>query len=292
MKFNASLGAFALLSIGFLACNSAPDDSFLQQFKTQVGGNKAPAIIVHLGKGIIVSSQNSGAETKVTATIGALANQMGFRVEAGKPKRSWFSSTTQYDFTAFQAPQLSGVTFQQNGDVVNITPDFKEELIIEWAKNPKDGYQELMAANASKKGDVANELGMAAALGIKDPKAFIEQAAKADDETRKAKAKGFAENVARYMKDNGYKNAWLVNYRRRETTKLPEDSPFWVVCQGVPANSPVLELNPAFRETQAFWFNKGKTDTKATLRSYYMVGFVDASGKLVKTEPWSSFQPE
>jgi hypothetical protein len=292
MKFVSTLAAFTFLSVGFLACNSAPSESFLQQFKAAEEGKKTPAIVAHIGKGIVVSSQNPANEAKTKGVITTLANQMGFRVEANKPKRSWFSSTTQYDFTAFQAPQLAGITFQQTGDVVNITPDYKEELIIEWAKNPKEGYQELMSASAAKKGDMSNEIGMAAAFGIKDPKAFIEQAAKADEETRKAKAKGFAENVSRYMKDNGYKNAWLVNFRRRATSKLPEDSPFWAVCEGISGTSPVLESNPAFRETQSFWSNKGKTDTKATLRSYYMVGFEDASGKMVKTEPWSSFQPE
>ena len=278
-----------LLLLAFIGCSSKPSESFLAQFKSIQEASRVPALTVHLGRSLEVS--NLSGSDRLKMAVETLATQMGFRVEASKVRGGFFSDRTKYDFTGFQPPQFPGLSFQQEGENVRIKPSYKEEVILEWTKAPAEGFEYLAATQASSNEGL--EVGLAA-MGVKDSKAMLEKLAKAGAESRKAKAKTFEENVVRAMKDNRYTKAWLVQFRKRESTDLPADSPFWKLVESLPGGSasPVVEPDAAYRMCQSFFARKGQADTKATLRTYAVVAFQDANGKCAKTEPWSTFAAE
>jgi hypothetical protein len=291
MRLHALSVPLAIATIFLIGCNTGPSEAFLRAFRASEESKKTPALVVHLGKRVEISSFDTSANARFKAAIESLANRMGFRVEASEVKHGYFTRGTAYDLVAFQTPQLPGLTFLQESDHVTIQPDYHEELILEWAKPPKEGYETLLSDQRMGADKGSLEAGLMA-MGVKDPKAMLEKLAKADEETRKAKAKGFAENIERTRKDNGYAKAWFLQFRKRETTAVPADSPWWALCEGLSGTSPALEFNTPYRATATFWTRKGQADTKATLRTHAVIAFEGASGVCAKIEPWSTFQPE
>ena len=54
----------SLLCFGLLACNSSPSEGFLQQFKLAEEAKKAPALVVHLGKGVETNAFDAAGTAK------------------------------------------------------------------------------------------------------------------------------------------------------------------------------------------------------------------------------------
>lgn len=279
-----------LLLLLFLGCSKTPSDSFLTQAKSTLAAGKVPALVVHLHRSLEAGGPAAAVRTKAAAEI--LGNQMGFRIELStEPRHGWAPEHTRYEFTGFQAPNLSGLTFDQSGDTVRIRPSYAEQPIIEWARTPEAGYKSLFVSPVDSKEN--RELGLAA-MGVKDSRQVLEKLSHASAESRQAKAKTFSDNVARAVQDNGFARAWLLQYRKREATVLPAGSPFWTLLEALLGGSapPVVEPDVAFRACQSFFARRGQPDTKASLRTYAVIAFQDRNGNCVKTEPWTTFVGE
>ena len=296
MRRSPLVPAAAVLLAFSLGCGlkpGKPNDAFLNQVKASLGSQEGPEFTVILDKvdGTIHESKNQ----KLKAQIMILANQMGFRVEASstKPFASQPLTIPHFEIQSFKNPNLPGVTFQQDGQKVLIHPDYREEIIIESALPPLEGREEDLG-RAKSSAQRAQAIAEAKILGVKDAEGAVDADIAANKELKKAKAKEFADNVDRIAKDNGYKRAWYITYRTRESTSIPKDSPFWALMDAwhdagdsqifvlLPTRSPLVFVG--------FFKTHGQVDMSASLQRYSVVAFEGQDGKLAKTEPWKTFE--
>jgi hypothetical protein len=217
-----------------------------------------------------------------------LANRMGFRIEVGSRTRGWFARVTTYAFTGYTQVQLPGLSMIQAGDTVRIKPDFQLEPVLESVRTPTAGIEALIKSAPS--GD-ESALAMMIAMGLKAPSGTLEAIQKDDQARKEAKVKGFLMNLDRVRRDNHYKRAWIVTYRVRYASTLPQDSPFWTLAEGLTAanSGPAFSANPAMAETAGFWARHGKEDLKGSLVAKVTIAFENAQGTLARVEPISSF---
>lgn len=272
-------------------CDSRPSDGFLDLVRKDREGSAAPEITVRLGRSleerIFAGTQESGLR-KVMETLG---NQMGFRVEASTAGTRYMPSM-RCVVVDVKDPGLPGVSIGKEGDVVRIRPDYRKDVIIESATTPRDGFEKMMAAAVTTGQDKAGAEALLSLIGDKDAKGTVAKMEAVDQETRKRKAQAFETNVERICKDNGYAKAWFIKFRMRSATSVPNESPFWTLVDalGKARTKDVIERNPAFNATAAFWSAHGKQDTKSTLTTYSVVAFQDSKGGLAKTEGWQAFK--
>jgi hypothetical protein len=280
--------ALALL----FGCASHPSEAFLDLVKKDRVGTVIPEITVHLGKVLDERTFADDKESSLRKAMEILGNRMGFRIEASKGG-SRYMPAMQYTLADQKDPGLPGVSISRNGDVVKITPDYRRDLIIEAATTPRDGFEKLITTVNSSQ-DKATATAMLALFGDKDAKGTVTRLEEADKETRNKKARAFEANVERVRKDSGYAKAWFITYRLKQSSALPEDSPFWSLADALARarTKDVIEKNPAYLASSNFWTAHGKQDTKATLVTYSVVAFQDAKGGLAKTEGWQAFKGE
>ena len=283
-------GALALSVL--TGCVSRPSEGFLDLVRKDRAGSPPPEITVRLGRAIeeraFAGEQDSGLR-KVMETLG---NKIGFRIEASTSGTRYLP-LTRYTPVDVKDPVLPGLAVTREGDLVRIRPDYRKEVIIDAATTPKEGFERMMATYTSSQEKAGAEAVMAL-LGDRDAKGTVAKLESMDQETRKRKALAFEANVERVRKDNGYARAWFVTYRLRHATALPAESPFWALAEalGRVRAKDVIERNPAYLGTSAFWTGRGKQDTKSTLTTYSVVAFQDRDGGLAKTEAWPIFKGE
>lgn len=275
-----------------VGCGSRPSEGFLELVRKDRMGSPPPEITVRLGRAIeeraFAGEQDSGLR-KAMETLG---NRMGFRIEASISGTRYLP-LTRYTLVDVKDPGLPGLAVTREGDLVRVRPDYRKDVIIDAATTPKVGFERLMATSTSSQ-EKAGAEAMMAFLGDKDAKGTIAKLESMDQETRNRKAIAFEANVDRVRRDNGYAKAWFVTYRLRHTTALPTESPFWMLAEALgKANAKdVIERNPAYLGSSAFWAARGKQDVKSTLVTYSVVAFQDRSGGLAKTEGWQAFKGE
>jgi hypothetical protein len=275
-----------------VGCDSRPSEGFLDLVRKERMGTASPEITVHLGRALEERTFAGTQESGLRKTMETLGNQMGFRVEASAGGTRYMPAT-RCVVVDFKDPGLPGVLISREGEVVRIRPDYRKDVIIESATTPRDGFEKLMATVTTGQ-DKAGAEAVLSLFGDKNAKGTVAKMEAMDQETRKKKALAFESNVDRVRKDNGYAKAWLITYRLRHATNIPNESPFWslVDALGRARTKDVIERNPAFNVTSAFWSAHGKQDTKATLATYSVVAFQDPSGGLAKTEGWQAFKGE
>lgn len=283
-------GAIALSVL--TGCASRPSEGFLDLVRKDRAGSPLPEITIRLGRAIEEGAFAGAQDSGLRKAMETLGNQMGFRIEASTGGTRYLS-LTRYTPVDVKDLGLPGVAVTRDGDLVRIRPDYRKDVIIDAATTPKEGFERMMVMSTSSQEKAGAETVMAL-LGDKDAKGTIGKLESMDQETRKRKAIAFEANVERIRKDNGYAKAWFVTYRLRYATTLPAESPFWALAEalGKVHTKDVIERNPAYLGTSAFWAARGKQDTKSTLTTYSVVAFQDRDGGLAKTEGWQAFKGE
>ena len=292
MKITKPLLQGAVTLSVLVGCGSPPSEGFLELVRKDRMGSAAPEITVRLDRAIEERAYAADKESGLRKAMETLGNQMGFRIEASTGGTRYLP-VTQYALLDAKDPGLPGLSVTREGDLVRIRPDYRKDVIIDAATTPKEGFERLMATSTSSQEKAGAEAVMAL-LGDKDAKGTVAKLESMDQETRKRKAVAFEANVERVRRDNGYAKAWFVTYRLRHATALPAESPFWTLAEalGKARTKDVIERNPAYAGSSAFWAARGKQDIKSTLVTYSVVAFQDRDGGLAKTEGWQAFKGE
>ncbi len=292
MRFSQSAVSTILLFPALIGCDSRPSEAFIELVKKDREGSATPEITVRLGRALEERTFSGPKGNGLRKAMEILGNQMGFRVEASAGGTR-FMPSTRCVVVDFKDPGMPGVSITREADVVRIRPDYRKDMIIESATTPREGFEKMMAA-ANVGQDKVGAEAMLSPLGDKDAKGTVATMEVVDRETRKRKALFFEANVDRVRMDNGFAKAWFITYRLRHATNIPGESPFWSLMDalGKARTKDVIERNPAFNATSAFWSTHGKQDTKATLATYSVVAFQDSKGGLAKTEGWLAFKGE
>lgn len=272
-----------------VGCASRPSEGFLDLVRKDRAGSPPPEITVRLGRAIEERAYAGEQDSGLRKTMETLGNRMGFRIEASTGGTRYLP-VTQYTLVDVKDPGLPGLSITREGDLVRIRPDYRKDVILDSATTTREGFERLMATSGQ---DKAGAEAVMALLGDKDAKGAITRLESLDQDARRKKAITFETNVDRIRRDNGYTRAWFVSYRLRHATALPADSPFWTLVEALgKARTNVIERNPTFLGTSAFWAARGQQDTKATLTTYSVVAFQDRNGALAKTEGWQVFKGE
>ncbi len=188
--------------------------------------------------------------------MGILSTRFGFTHPQGAPR-------------TFKSPSLPGVSFQEKEDKgsVLIIPDYHREMVIESAEDPETGSAREIAGMEGSNKDEAKKL-----------------------------QEAFLGNVELIRKDKGYKRAWLVRYRNKEFSNLPDDSPFWDLVAQVRSDRAFMvatgvQPSAGLLVTKKFWETHGKTSTKDALERSVAIVFEGGDGKIAKVEGWQAFFP-
>ncbi len=285
--------AILLLLAGTLACTPKPSEAFLEQVKATVRPQEQPGFEISTG---IPAEVTVAKASEVRAEAEILANKLGFRIEIGHGKKG-FLPTTTYSVQDFKAPTLPGLSFQKDGEAVKILADLQQEMVIESALPPKEGFLALQRRGKTS-AERESEIAAAKALGIKDARNAVDAEITAQKEKVAERAESFAEAVEKIRKDNGFKRAWFVHYRIKSECAVPENSPFWELAKAWMATKGegfTIMPNAALMvlDEQHQWVEKrGQLEVKDSLETYSVIAFEGADGKLAKTEGWKSFLAE
>lgn len=288
-----------LVTMGNLACNSKPKDALLAEIKkSEVPSEEnAPAMWVIMKGQRAGNVMNPDFNNKLHSSMELLATKFGFRIEVGSIKPNMFMGAVKtYEIKDFSAPNLPGLTLKSGNvagiPIVNITPDYHREMVIEEASDPKIGMRKYQESDPSKLIEDATWL---KAMGIQVSAGAAKEISKITAVQKENALKLFVDNVERIRQDKGYKRAWFIRYRVKESSTVPADSPFWDLCDtallaGKVAYADIgIGTSPWFTASSAFWAAHGQLDTKAALQQHIVVAFEGADGKLAKLEDWNSF---
>jgi hypothetical protein len=160
---------------------------------------------------------------------------------------------------------------------------------------PKEGFETTQGKEKSA-AEREKEIAEATAMGFKDAAKATDADIAASQEKRKELANAYAKAVDLVCKDNGYKRAWFITYRRKGRSTLPENSPFWEFADAwlatggkegftVIPNAALLVLD----QTSGWVKNHGQLKVKDSLTEYCIVAFEGTDGKLAKTDNWQAF---
>jgi hypothetical protein len=258
MKSLALLPA-SLILISSMACSPRANEAFLADIKKSEAPKETPIVLVLARKRLDAEGWNSAQHAKLNELVELLASRLGFRIEVSHAKAG--PSANIYSFTDFMPPTLQGLTFKRenlgDGFTVEVRPDYAREVVLDEVIDAQSGIKKhVQGPNAST----------------------------------------FAENVERIRKDNQYKRAWIVSYHFKQSSSLPQDSPFWDLCTKLLDEKQlwgkVAIPNAEIALTANFWKSRGQGTTLASLASYRIVAFEAQDGKLAKTEGWKAFGVE
>jgi hypothetical protein len=283
------LVAALLLAISF-ACKPKPSEALLDQVKAKFQLEEKPGFDINMGLPAEVSHAKA-SEVRAEAEI--LANKLGFRIEVSQSKKGFVPVST-YTLQDFKAPTLPGLSFQKAGSTVKIQADFQMEIVVESVLPPKEGFETTQGKEKSA-AEREKEIAEATAMGFKDAAKATDANIAANQEKRKELAEAYAKAVDQVCKDNGYKRAWFVTYRKKGRGTVPENSPFWefadawIATDGkgfiVMPNAALLVLD----QTSGWVKKHGQLEVKDSLTEYCLVVFEGTDGKLAKTENWKVF---
>ena len=281
-----ALGGMGLLvMLSLLGCAPKPSSGLLEQIKQQ--SDDLPGFTVDMTRPMVEGT----SVDQVRPLAEVLANRFGFRIEVSHETKNWLPQT-QYVFQEFHAPSLAGITFQKDGSSVQVLAAYRKEMVIESVLPPKEGFEAMLGKDASST-ERQDAIAAADALGVKNAEKTVDASIALGKEKRKEQIEAFAKAVERVCKDNGYKRAWFVSYRLRTQCPVPQESPFWELCDAYLKAKGSVSLLPnstLIRLDQEGWVHKrGQQDLKASLVEYSVVAFEDAQGKLAKTETWKTF---
>jgi hypothetical protein len=284
------LVAALLLAISF-ACKPKPSEALLDQVKTKLQLEEKPGFDISMG---LPAEVTYAKATEVRTEAEILANKLGFRIEVSQGKKGFVPMTT-YTLQDFKAPSLPGLSFQKAGSTVKIQADFQMDVVVESALPPKEGFETTQGKEKSA-AEREKEIAEATAMGFKDAAKATDADIAASQEKRKELANAYAKAVDLVCKDNGYKRAWFITYRRKGRSTLPENSPFWEFADAwlatggkegftVIPNAALLVLD----QTSGWVKNHGQLKVKDSLTEYCIVAFEGTDGKLAKTDNWQAF---